>query len=181
MLRRVLPSVRVGLQFVKPTTTAVRCTSGSSVYEPDYLESLKPKFPQYESLNVQIKGYDYPQLESYQRFLHGVAEYLELDVSDCYALPPQQTQVQRLRPNSTVVESDYKLTTYERSLQLCNVDAPVYPQFLRLAQAALPEGVSLTVQEHTDDCEERRYVPDKDLLDLKAELERMGGASTKKK
>ncbi|XP_020807073.1 39S ribosomal protein L48, mitochondrial [Drosophila serrata] len=182
MLRKLLPSVRLALQAPKVTATTVRSTSGGgSVYEPDYLESLKPKFPQYESLNVQIKGYDYPQLESYQRFLHGVAEYLELDVSDCYALPPQQTQVQRLRPNSTVIESEYKLTTYERNLQLNNVDAPVYPQFLRLAQSALPEGVSLSVQEHTDDCEERRYVPDKELLDLKSELDRMGGPTTSKK
>lgn len=144
-------------------------------------QSLKPKFPQIESLNVQIKGYDFPLLESYQRFLHGVAEYLDLDVSDCYALPPQKTQVQRLRPSSTVVEAEYKLTTYERNLQLNNVDAPVFPQFLRIAQAALPEGVHLTVVEHTDDIEERRYVPDKDLLDLKAELERMGGATPTKK
>ncbi|XP_034098389.1 39S ribosomal protein L48, mitochondrial [Drosophila albomicans] len=179
MLRRLLPSLRQALQTT-PTITAVR-PSSYSVYEPDYLESLKPKFPQYECLNVQIKGYDYPLLESYQRFLHSVAEYLDLDVSDCYALPPQQTQVQRLRPNSTVVEADYKLTTYERNLQLSNVDAPIYPQFLRIAQAALPEGVHLMVAEHTDESDERRYVPDKDLLDLKAELERMGGATPSKK
>ncbi|XP_068151475.1 large ribosomal subunit protein mL48 [Drosophila tropicalis] len=180
MLRRLLPKLRQSLQVTNPLATAARKQS-SSVYEPDYLESLKPKFPQYESLNVQIKGYDYPILESYQRFLHGLAEYLDLDVSDCYALPPQHTQVQRLRPNSTVIEAEYKLTTYERSLQLSNVDAPVYPQFLRIAQAALPEGVQLSVHEHTDDFEERRYVPDKDLLDLKAELDRMGGPTTTKK
>ncbi|KAH8269321.1 hypothetical protein KR018_003661, partial [Drosophila ironensis] len=180
LTHQVLPSVRRTWLAPGATWAATRSTSGG-VYEPDYLESLKPKFPQYESLSVQIRGFDYPQLESYQRFLHGLAEYLALDVSDCYALPPQQTQVQRLRPNSAVVESEYRLTTYERNLQLSHVDAPVYPQFLRLAQAALPEGVSLLVQEHTDDCEERRYVPDKELLDLKSELERMGGASPVKK
>ncbi|KAH8377039.1 hypothetical protein KR093_002936, partial [Drosophila rubida] len=177
---QLLPTLRQTLKQSRPIITAVRQNS-YSVYEPDYLESLKPKFPQYECLNVQIKGYDYPLLESYQRFLHNVAEYLDLDVSDCYALPPQQTQVQRLRPNSTVVEADYKLTTYERNLQLNNVDAPLYPQFLRIAQAALPEGVHLKVAEHTDESDERRYVPDKDLLDLKAELERMGGATPTKK
>ena len=75
-------------------------TQRASVYEPDYLDvslfsiiimrykyffsfqSLKPKYPQYESLNVQIKGYDYPILESYQRYLHSVAEYLDIDVAD---------------------------------------------------------------------------------------------------
>ncbi|KAH8409420.1 hypothetical protein KR222_003796, partial [Zaprionus bogoriensis] len=175
---QLLPALRPTLQPPRPTLTAVR---SSSIYEPDYLESLKPKFPQIESLNVQIKGYDYPLLESYQRFLHSTAEYLGLDVSDCYALPPQKTQVQRLRPSSAVIEAEYKLTTYERNLQLNNVDAPIYPQFLRIAQAALPEGVELMVAEHTDDLEERRYVPDRDLLDLKAELERMGGATPAKR
>lgn len=97
-----------------------------------------------------------------------------------YALPPQQKQVQRLRPNSTVIDAEYQLTIYERNLQMMDVDAPIYPVFLRIAQAALPEGVNLTVEEHTDECEERRYVPDKDLLDLKAELEKMQGAGKKK-
>ncbi|XP_030384617.1 39S ribosomal protein L48, mitochondrial [Scaptodrosophila lebanonensis] len=179
MIRKVIPTVQIILKAQRPLSS-IRLSS-SSIYEPDYLDSLKPKYPQFESLNVQIKGYDYPILESYQSFLHSVAEYLDIDVLDCYALPPQQTQVQRLRPNSAVVEAEYKLTTYERSLQLNNVEAPVYPQFLRIAEAALPEGVKLTVQQHTDDCEERRYVPDRDLLDLKAELERMQGGVVKKK
>lgn len=130
-----------------------------------------------------MKGYDFPILESYQRYLHSVAEYLDIDVSDCYALPPQTTQVQRLRPNSAVVDAEYRLTMYERNLQINDVNAPVYPIFLRIAQAALPEGVQLSVQEHSDEFEERRYVPDRDLLDLKAELERMqtGGPGGPKK
>lgn len=89
--------------------------------------------------------------------------------------------VQKLKPNSTVVDAEYRLTVYERNIQLQDVNVPVYPMFLRIAQAALPEGVQLVVQEHTDECEERRYVPDKDLLELKAELERMQGGNTKKK
>uniref|UniRef100_A0A1A9ZIU1 Small ribosomal subunit protein uS10 domain-containing protein n=1 Tax=Glossina pallidipes TaxID=7398 RepID=A0A1A9ZIU1_GLOPL len=151
------------------------------LYEPDYLESLKPKFPQFENLNVQLKGYDYPILESYQRYLHKVAEYLDIDVADCYALPPQHMTVQRLRPNSTAVDAEYRLTVYERNLHLEDVSAPIYPLFLRIAQAALPEGVELSIQEHTEECEERRYVPDRDLLDLKAELERIQSGTAKKK
>lgn len=98
-------------------------------------------------------------------------------------MPPQTTQVQRLRPNSAVVDAEYRLKMYERNLQINDVNAPVYPVFLRIAQAALPEGVQLSVQEHSDEFEERRYVPDRDLLDLKAELERMqtGGMGGPKK
>ncbi|KAM7354411.1 mitochondrial ribosomal protein L48 [Cochliomyia hominivorax] len=182
MLRKITPLLRQIAQtksnLVRNFTTTTACKA--SVYEPDYLESLKPKYPQYGSLNVQIKGYDYPILESYQRYLHSVAEYLDIEVADCYALPPQNMAVQRLKPNSSVVDSEYRLTVYERNLQFQDVDVPIYPMFLRIAQAALPEGVQLTVQEHTDECEERRYVPDKDLLELKAELEKMQSGSKKK-
>lgn len=148
-------------------------TKPGGVYEPDYLDALEPEFPQLESLNFQMKGYDYPILESYQKFLHNVAEYMDLDVSDCYALPPKISLVQRLKPNSTVIDSEYKLTTYERNLQINDLDAPMYPQFLRIAQAALPEGVTLHVEEHSEEHDKLRFVPDKNLLDLKAELEFM--------
>lgn len=143
------------------------------IYEPDYLDLLKPEFPQYESLNFQIKGYDYTILESYQKFLHRVAEYMELDVSECYALPPKHALVQRLKPNSTVIDSEYKVTTFERNLQINDLDAHMYPQFLRIVQAALPEGVTLRVEEHNEDHEELRFVPDKTLIDLKSQLELM--------
>ncbi|XP_037958126.1 39S ribosomal protein L48, mitochondrial [Teleopsis dalmanni] len=182
MIRNFSTLSRITLRH-KPTVTNIfstRKSSSRSVYEPDYLDSLKPKYPQFECLNVQIKGYDYPLLESYQRYLHSLTEYLDIDVSDCYALPPQHTKVHRLRPNSAVVEAEYRLTLYERNLQLNYVDSPLYPTFLRLAQAALPEGVQLQINEHTDEMEERRYVPDKDLLELKAELERIQALKNKK-
>lgn len=102
-------------------------------------------------------------------------------------MPPQHMTAKRLRPNSTVVEAEYCLNVYERNLQLESVDAPIYPVFLRIIKAALPEGVELSVQERTEDLEERRYVPDRDLLELKSELGRIqtgsssGGAAQKKR
>ncbi|XP_067624871.1 large ribosomal subunit protein mL48 [Eurosta solidaginis] len=187
MLKKLTPLVPRLLCNTASATSSVATirhySDGRSVYEPDYLDSLKPKYPQYTCLNVQIKGYDFPILESYQRYVHSIAEYLGIDVSDCYALPPQATQVQKLRPNSTVVDAEYRLTIYERNLQINDVDAPIYPVFLRIAQAALPEGVELSIKEHSEEFEERRYVPDRDLLELKAELERIqtGAPAPKKK
>ncbi|XP_055837983.1 39S ribosomal protein L48, mitochondrial [Episyrphus balteatus] len=180
MFKKIIPLTSRLIAGQMPTVPCrLSSTKKYSLFEPDYLDSLKPKYPQYESLNVSIKGYDYPILESYQRFLHSLAEYLDLDVSDCYALPPQQSKIQRYRPNSTIIDSEYKLTMYERNLQINDVDVPIYPVFLRIAQSALPEGVNLSVQEHDDDCEERRYVPDKDLLELKAQLEEMQASKKK--
>lgn len=90
-------------------------------------------------------------------------------------------QIQRLKPQSTVIETEYKLITYNRTIQLANVAAPLYQVLLRTCQAAQPEGVALRVVEHSDDHEEVRYVPDRELLELKEQLDEMGGPSTKKK
>jgi len=34
------------------------------------------------NINIQIKGYDYPILESYQAFIHKLANIMEIDVND---------------------------------------------------------------------------------------------------
>ena len=55
------------------------------------------------------------------------------------------------------------------------------PLFLHIIQAALPEGVRMTVKLHDDADEELRYVPDLELTQLKSELEAMGGPSKSKR
>ncbi|XP_065093050.1 large ribosomal subunit protein mL48 [Ochlerotatus camptorhynchus] len=152
----------------------------SSMYEPDYLEKLRPKYPLHNTLNFTIKGYDYPILESYQRFVHNVADKMDLDIAECWAQPPQKRNVQKFKPASAVIESEYKLTTYERNVQIANLQAPLYPTFLRVLQAALPEGVTLTVSEHSSDVDDGRYVPDRELLELRQKLDEMSGLREKK-
>lgn len=98
-----------------------------------------------------------------------------------WASPPQQFDIQRMKPFSSIVEADYHLTVYERTVQICDVGAPIYPILLRIAQAALPEGVTLEVVEHSSLHEENRYVPDRDLLECKKLLDDIGGPSTKTK
>lgn len=147
-----------------------------------------------------MKGYDYAVLETYQRYITSVANAMNLEVSNGWAVPPQHFQVQRFKPQSAVTDSQYKLTLYERTIQvitlfhtesslfsnriffqISDIAAPNYPILLRLAQAAQPEGVSITMVEHSDEYDEHRYVPDKDLKDLKNQLDEMGGPVTKKK
>ena len=64
---------------------------------------------------------------------------------------------------------------------MCDVAAPVYPILLRIAQSALPEGITFEVVEHTENDEEIRYVPDKELIELRSQLDEMGGPLHKKK
>lgn len=124
-------------------------------------------------MNFRLTGYDFPVLESYQKFVHNTAEYMGLEVADSWAVPPKKQKVQRFKPNGTVIDSEYSLSVYERIVQIEDLDAPIYPTFLRILQAALPEGVTLEVLEHTDDQDEIRFVPDNELLELKAQLEDM--------
>lgn len=65
--------------------------------------------------------------------------------------------------------------------QISDVPAKFYPILLRVAQAALPEGVTLNVVEHQREHDEIRYVPDNDLRELKEQLIEMGGPRKLKK
>jgi len=151
------------------------------IYEPDYLHKLRPQVPTYPAINIQITGYDFPILESYQSLVHKYCETLDINVEDCWALPPKQEKITRLKPNTAVVEATYELKTYKRVVHLTDVKAHILPLLVRIIEEALPQGVTITVLEHTELQEEERYVPDKELLTLKDQLVDMGGPSTKKK
>lgn len=106
-------------------------------------QEMKPKYPVHACVNIQIKGYDFPVLESYQRFLHRTAQSLDLDVTDRYevywlfhskkslfnikhystvffswATPPQHMFVTKLKPQSTTVDGEFNLKIYERNIQV---------------------------------------------------------------
>jgi large subunit ribosomal protein L48 len=139
------------------------------------LNLLVSQFPTYDVINLEITGYDYPALESYQRFVDRIAKAMDIEISIGWAHPPAKKKIVRFKENSTNISSEYNLTTYKRYLQLTEVQAPSYNVFLRFIQSGLPEGVNLSVVHHTDLIEESRYVPDKELLELKDQLDKAGG------
>ncbi|CAH2076384.1 unnamed protein product, partial [Iphiclides podalirius] len=153
----------------------------NDLHEPDYLISMEPDEPVYDCLNLQLKGYDFALLESCQAEIHRFAEVMGIQVDECWATPAQQLKVQRFKPKGTVVDAEYNLNVYERNVQVVDVPAWALGTLLRVARAILPEGCSLNVHEHTVEHEEIRYVPDNELLDLKQQLEDMGGSRPEKK
>lgn len=62
---------------------------------------------------------------------------------------------------------------YHRNISISNLSSIKFPILLRLLESTLPEGVELKVQKWDPEIEELRYVPDKQLIDLKTELESM--------
>ena len=62
--------------------------------------------------------------------------------------------------NSTVVKESYRLHTYERNIQVSNmrtIDAQI---LIDILTRTIPEGVELSVHEHSEEENEVRWVPD---------------------
>ncbi|XP_071454269.1 large ribosomal subunit protein mL48 [Hetaerina americana] len=149
-------------------------------FEPEYLQDKSTEVDSYDTLNVQIKSYDFPVLENFQKFVHKTAENMGIEVEDCWATPAQKLLVKKLKQHSPVVDCEYEMTVYERNVQIVDVPSTVGAVFLDILHEALPEGVKVRVHEHQDEHEEIRYVPDLELIQLKTELETLGGPSKKK-
>ncbi|XP_029663100.1 uncharacterized protein LOC115235438 [Formica exsecta] len=157
--------------FVTKTLSAKFYTG--SLYEPDYLETGKSKFPLLPMINIQIKGYDYSVLECYQTFMDKLADSMQIDVDNSWALPPQELKIQKYKTGTMTVISEYNLKIYERYTQLSEVSAIKCSILIRALEASLPQGVTLNVDTFDPALERKRYVPDKELLDLKSTLDTM--------
>ncbi|CAG7827189.1 unnamed protein product [Allacma fusca] len=142
-----------------------------SFFEPAYLDEGGSEVPLYDLVNIQMKGYDYPVLENYGKFVHKCAQRFQLDVEEAWGTPCKCLRVTRLKPDSSVIDSEYQLRVYERNVQLADVPSTSLPIFVNFVEAALPAGVTLNVLHHQPEFAEIRYVPDYKLEELQEELE----------
>ncbi|ROT82415.1 hypothetical protein C7M84_024418 [Penaeus vannamei] len=160
------------------STTASRCKIS---FEPPYLDAGGPDVPEFPLLNVQMEGYDFTVLEHYGKWVHRTALNMGIEVEDSWATPCEKIHIQTFKPRSVKVESEYDLHVYQRTVQLADVPSYLAPMFIEVAQAGLPEGVNLTVQEHMPEHTEVRFIPDLELKELKKQLDLLGGPSKTKK
>ena len=65
-----------------------------------------------------MKGYDFEILESFQSYVHNLAENMGLDVSDAWATPATSWNAYTYDAESTIVKETYKLHLYERNIQI---------------------------------------------------------------
>ncbi|XP_076230948.1 mitochondrial ribosomal protein L48 isoform X2 [Calliopsis andreniformis] len=144
-----------------------------TIYMPPYLQVKKTEVPLYPTLNIQIRGYVFPLLESYQAFISKLTDVMDIDVEGGFAFPHQEFKIKKYKTRSSVVESEYNLKLYERDMQVSNISAIKCPIFIRILEATLPEGISLHINMYDPEIQKKRYIPDKELLDLKSELDNM--------
>lgn len=58
-------------------------------------------------------------------------------------------------------------------MQISNVSSTICPIFIRILEATLPEGVSLSIHKYDPILKKKCLIPNKELLDLKTELREM--------
>lgn len=147
------------------STASVRKT-----FEPDYLDTEGAVIPIYPPLNVQVKGYDFHLLESFQSFVHNVAENMGVDVDHAWATPSKTYDVSTFHEGGIRVRDVNHLSKYERNVQLVglrSIDAPILFDIMR---TCLPEGVELSVHPHLQEHYEHRWIPDPFIDGIRQEL-----------
>ncbi|XP_060829252.1 large ribosomal subunit protein mL48 isoform X1 [Bombus pascuorum] len=143
------------------------------IYEPPYLKQKEFAIPICPVLNIQIRGYDYPVLESYQSFVHKIANIFNFTIDQSFPLPHKEHKIKRYKKGSTIVDAEYNLKIYERDIKISNVSSIKYPILIRILEATLPEGVSLHVDKNDPSLEKKRFIPNKELIETKKELEEL--------
>lgn len=141
---------------------------------------MKPKHPLYDTLNIQIRGYDYPVVESFQKCVHAVAKNMDIDVEDCWGVPAQDLRLTTFKPNSEIPNSQFNLKMYERNVQITDISSIQMSVLLRVLEKCTPAGIFINIVEHEEYHEENRYIPDSELNTLKQTLDEMGGPLKKK-
>lgn len=141
-------------------------------YDPPYLAREAP-FPNYELLNISLKGYDFTVLNSYYKYIEKLCNLLKVEVVEAYAMPPRTLKIKTYQPFSTNLDKEYSLLMYHRIVRVKNLKSTLAPLLFETVQLNMPEGVQLNIHEPTFEEDEFRYIPDIELQEMRQKLSEM--------
>ncbi|XP_061565905.1 39S ribosomal protein L48, mitochondrial [Cololabis saira] len=124
----------------------------------------------YGTLNVNVSGYDMTVVEHYSQYIHNVCNRLGINVAESYALPTKTTEVMLMQEQGTKTYVDAVLKTHERVVQLSSLNTAMCPVFMDLLLKNQPEGVQLSVKEHTEGDFQARFKARPELEGLMAQI-----------
>ncbi|XP_053058509.1 39S ribosomal protein L48, mitochondrial [Acinonyx jubatus] len=125
---------------------------------------------EYGVLNIHLTAYDMALAESYAQYVHNLCNHLSIKVEESYAMPTKTMEVLRLQDQGSKMFLDSVLTTHERVVQISGLSATFAEIFLEIIQSNLPEGVRLSVKEHTEEDFKGRFKARPELEELLAKL-----------
>ncbi|RUS78596.1 hypothetical protein EGW08_013631 [Elysia chlorotica] len=150
------------------------------LWEPHDLKT-EPDIPEFESIHINMRGFDYPILESFAKYVHKSVNTIFQLESDAWPAPAKSTQVKTFHPNSTAVNDKYDLQKYERIVMVEDVPTTTLPILLEFVRKNCPEGVEVFVKEPNPEEEEARFVPDYEVIELQKEKEAIAAGKLRKK
>lgn len=125
---------------------------------------------EYGTLNVQVSGYDMTLVEHYIQHIHKLCNHLDIKVALCYALPTKTTEVMLMQEQGTKMYIDVVLKTHERIIQLRSLNTLLCPVFMDVLLKNQPEGVQLSVKEHTETDHKMRFKARPQLEELMSRM-----------
>ncbi|XP_030648193.1 large ribosomal subunit protein mL48 [Chanos chanos] len=125
---------------------------------------------EYGVLNVLVSGYDMTLVEHYSQYIHNLCNRLDIKVEECYALPTKSTEVMVMQEQGTKMYVDAVLRTHERVVQISQLKATLTPIFMEVLLQNQPEGVELSVKEHTEADYQARFKARPELEGLLAQM-----------
>lgn len=125
---------------------------------------------EYGVLNIHLTAYDMTVAESYAQYVHRLCNQLSIKVEESYAMPTKTIEVMRLPDQGNKMILDSVLTTHERVVQISGLSATFAEIFLEILQSNLPEGVQLSVREHSEEDFKGRFKARPELEELLAKL-----------
>lgn len=140
------------------------------LHEPKYLELLKPAIPYYENVNIRVRGFDYPILESYIRFIQQICKDLKLKNSNFWGVPAVSMRQDSYKPASELVANSDVVKTHERTVQIKYMTSTHAAIFAEAILAAKPPGVVIRMAIHEVKDDDDRYIPDLQLQAMEKEL-----------
>nr|XP_046235909.1 39S ribosomal protein L48, mitochondrial [Scatophagus argus] len=135
---------------------------------------MKPLMPatdtEYGTLNVKVSGYDMTLVEHYSQYIHKFCNRLGIKLAECYALPTKSTEVLLEQEQGAKLYVDAILKTHERVIQLSSLNALLCPVFMEVLLKNQPEGIQLSIMEHTEADFQARFKKRPDLEELLAQM-----------
>lgn len=124
----------------------------------------------YGTLNVKVSGYDMTTVEHYSQYIHNLCNRFGIKVAESYALPTRRTEVMLLQEQGNKAYVDAVLKTHQRVVQLSTLNASLCPVFIDVLLKNQPEGVELSVKEHTEADFQARFKARPELEGLIAQI-----------
>ncbi|CAH8467498.1 unnamed protein product [Schistosoma rodhaini] len=140
-------------------------------FDPPYL-SVKPPMHVYQSVQFDIRGHDYVQLERFTSYVHKFFINCGYEVEN-FPLPPSKKLYRLYHTNSTNIRSDFEISEFRRIYRISGVKAVHLPILLDLIYQNLSSGIKIHIGKTDDSLDEDRFVPQLEKEALENELSKL--------